>query len=221
VRGTLVRARAVYARFYFAAAFAMVAEVLILIGLSGALSAALTAEEPTGREMLPTATNWEVWRAVAVELRKQGLSEKQLPPVDGLELPAALPALAGRRLRVASACWDKVPQRTQFRLECVAPGECLPFLVYFRDPVSSNLARHGESCRLSSSHTATATSPKPMVRAGDRATAVFHAARLRMTASVTCLEHGGAGEVIRVRGGDGHVFQARVSGPGELEALPQ
>jgi Chaperone for flagella basal body P-ring formation len=242
-----VRARSTFARFHlaagFAAGFAIVfaigAETLLLIGLLGNLAPELMAEESAGREFqLTVATRQEVWRAVLTEMRKEGLPEKQLPALEGLELPAALPALAGRRLRVASVCWDKAPQRTQFRLECGAPGECLPFLVYLRDslrdrlslgnplrdPVgdaaSSNSGGHAESCRLASLHAA-ADSPKPVVRAGDRATAVFHAERLRMTASVTCLEHGGAGEVIRVRGLDGHVFQARITGPGELEALPQ
>jgi hypothetical protein len=230
-------ARSVFARFYFAASFAIalaiVAAALILIGLLGGFSAALAAEESAGHEMqLMAATQQEVWRAVAVELRKEGLKEKQLPPIDGLELPAALPALGGRMLRVASACWDKVPQRTQFRLECSASEECLPFLVFLSDPfrdrlnehlgdsASSNSGGHAELCRLAPSHTAV-NSSKPVVRAGDRATVVFHAARLRMTASVICLERGGAGEVIHARGPDGHVFRVRISGPGELEALSQ
>ncbi len=63
--------------------------------------------------------------------------------------------------------------------------------------------------------------PIPVVRAGERATAVFLADRLRMTASVTCLERGNEGEIIRVRSQDGHVFRARISGPALLEALPQ
>jgi flagella basal body P-ring formation protein FlgA len=42
-----------------------------------------------------------------------------------------------------------------------------------------------------------------------------------MTASVTCLERGRQGEVIRVRAPDGHIFRARISGPALLEALPQ
>jgi len=59
------------------------------------------------------------------------------------------------------------------------------------------------------------------VRAGDRATAVFLSARLRISASVTCLERGREGEVIRVRNEDGQVFRARISGPALLEAVPQ
>jgi flagella basal body P-ring formation protein FlgA len=50
---------------------------------------------------------------------------------------------------------------------------------------------------------------------------VFVSSGFRMTASVTCLERGREGEIIRVRGLDGHIFRARVSGPALLEALPQ
>ncbi len=51
--------------------------------------------------------------------------------------------------------------------------------------------------------------------------AVFLSNRLRMTASVTCLERGREGEVIRVRSQDGRVFRARISGPARLEVLLQ
>ena len=169
------------------------------------------------------------------ELRIRGLSEQQLPPIEDLDLPVALPARAGRTLRVSSACWDAGPRRTQFRLECGEAGQCLPFLVYVRDHVRNGngdaVVRAG-SCRLRSesrpameSHlapeAAPKSSPKPTVRTGDRATAVFLFEHLRMTASVTCLERGREGEVIRVRGPDGRIFPARISGPALLEALPQ
>jgi flagella basal body P-ring formation protein FlgA len=49
---------------------------------------------------------------------------------------------------------------------------------------------------------------------------VFVSSRLRLTASVTCLERGREGEIIRVRSQDGRVFRARISGPARLEALP-
>ena len=50
---------------------------------------------------------------------------------------------------------------------------------------------------------------------------LFVGDRLHLAAQVTCLEHGAKGEVIRVRNPDGHVFRARVSGLGRLEALAQ
>jgi flagella basal body P-ring formation protein FlgA len=59
------------------------------------------------------------------------------------------------------------------------------------------------------------------VRNGDRAMVVFLGDSLHLTAAVTCLDHGAEGDVIRVRSQDGHIFRARISGPGILEVLPQ
>ena len=233
------------------------------------MSAALRAEEkyPLRKAATPV-TRQEVWRAVAAELRSRGLTDEQLPHIEDLDLPLAVPALAGRTLRVSSACWDAGPRHTQFRLECGAPGQCLPFLAYLREPVRDatrdtvdndpmhsvstdydathddvardDVAASVGSCRVSSgSRPATeaasnalpgarskpVTKPpskllsEPMVRAGERATTVFLADGLRVIASVTCLERGREGEVIRVRGVDGRVFRARVSGPARLEAV--
>lgn len=216
-------ARSFYARFLFALAFAVAACSLLAAQASN-------AELHTLPDMGPTLVpRQEVLRAVVSELRQRGLSEQELPRVEDLDLPATLPSLAGRRLRVRSSCSDEGLRRTQFRLECGAPGQCLPFLVYVRDSVrdrvhyglSSGLGALAGSCRMASSRPPLEALVKPAVRAGDRATAVFLADRLRMTASVTCLERGREGEVIRVRGLDGHVFRARISGPDQLEALPQ
>lgn len=215
-------ARLIFARFIFA--FGIVA--------AASLPAELMAEESRALPDTPQTpvTRQEVWQAVAAELRERGLSEQQLPRDEDLDLPVALPALAGRTLRVSSACWDAVPRRTQFRLECSEPGQCLPFLVYLReyvreyarDHVSADAgARAGRCGPAWWPRPAAGASPKPAVRAGDRVTAVFLANHLRMTASVICLERGRAGEVIRVRSQDGHIFRARISGPAQLEALPQ
>jgi hypothetical protein len=220
--------RCIFARFLFV--FGIVLGSLLLAGVPAGLSAGLvagvSAEEsrpPPGTP--PTvATRQEVWQVVVAELQREGLSEQRLPRIEDLDLPGALPALAGRRLHVSSACWDEGPRRTQFRLECGEPGQCLPFLVYLhehvRDDQNAN-ARAGSRRAASQPRRAAEPSPKPVLRAGDRATAVFLSNRLRMTASVTCLERGREGEVIRVRSQDGRVFRARISGPARLEVLPQ
>lgn len=189
------------------------------------------AEESRGSpDTAAPVTRQEVWQAVEAEFRIRGVSGRQLPRVEDLDLPAALPELAGRSLRVTSACWDEGPRRTQFRLECGEPGECLPFLVYVHDRGdgrgNADWGTRAEPCRMASGrHAAQGVPPKPLrkpiVHAGDRATAVFVSDRLRMTASVTCLERGREGEVIRVRGEEGNIFRARVSGPARLEVIPQ
>jgi Chaperone for flagella basal body P-ring formation len=227
-------ARSIFARFPFA--FGIVLGALLSAGLPGEVSAE-ESRPPPGTPPTPV-TRQEVWQAVVAELRRQGLSERQLPRVEDLDLPGALPTLGGWTLRVSSVCWDEGPRRTQFRLECGKPGQCLPFLVYLHDDIrddvrdgvrdSVNAGARAESCRpalvlrqtASELRPVPAAPPKPTVRAGDRATAVFLSDRLRMTANVTCLERGREGEVIRVRGPDGHVFRARISGPAQLEALP-
>jgi hypothetical protein len=230
-----VIARSIFA--HFPLAFLIGAGWLLCAGFSAGLSTDLSAEESgTLPGASPSVTRQEVWQAVAAELRRRGLSEQQLPRVENLDLPVALPALAGRKLRVSSECWDAGPQRTQFRLECGAPGECLPFLVYVHgdvhgdvhDAQNADAGAHAGSCRLASgsqlgpgSRSVPEASPKPTVRAGDTARAVLLSNGFRMTASVTCLDRGGAGEVIRVRALDGHIFRARISGPALLEALPQ
>ena len=226
--------RSIFARFLFA--FGIVLGSLLLAGLSAEVSAE-ESRPPAGTP--PTAaTRREVWQAVTAELQREGLSEQRLPRIEDLELPGALPALAGRRLRVSSACWDEGPRRTQFRLECGEPGQCLPFLVYLHNAYlhdvylhnyvrdDRNTSARAASCRPAlEPQRAPEPLPKPsaklVLRAGDRATAVFLSNRLRMTASVTCLERGREGEVIRVRSQDGRVFRARISGPARLEALPQ
>jgi Chaperone for flagella basal body P-ring formation len=196
-------ARSILARFLFAVGVGVVA---------GALP--VTQSTPVTRQ--------EVWEALAVELRHRGVTERRLPQFEDLDLPVAIPAHAERKLRVVSRCWDEGLQRTQFRLQCGSPGQCLPFLAYLRDSVNADAAPQAASCRLTSGVRPTPqTAPKFAVRAGDRATATFLGDRLRMTASVTCLERGREGEVVRVRSHDGQVFRARISGPGQLEALPQ
>lgn len=67
--------------------------------VTGSLLWALDSTTPVTRQ--------EVWQAVAAELRQRGLSELELPRVEDLDVPVALPALVGRRLRVSASCWDE------------------------------------------------------------------------------------------------------------------
>ena len=210
---------------------------LLPAGLSAQLAGGST---PVTRE--------EVWQAVAGELRQRGVSERQLPPAEDLDLPASPPARPGHTLQVDSACWDEGRQRLQFRLQCAAPGGCLPFLAYlngshlhkvdFQSVDFESIGLHDTAgagpedaaCRVVagprvsaqySSRLASKSSlqpaSQPTMRPGDPATAVFTGNGMRMTANVTCLDRGREGETVRVRGPDGNVFRARISGPATLE----
>jgi len=203
------------------------------VTLAGIFFVCLLAAQAAGADSGPApgtqsspVTRPEVWHAVVAKLHEQGFSEPQLPRIDDLELPAALPAGAGRKLRVASACWDRGPQRTQFRLECGEPGQCLPFLVYLHDDGKADRGARAASCREEAEarpalEGAAKPLPKPAVHAGDKAMVVFHSESVRITARVTCLDRGREGEMIRVRNQDGEIFRARISGPARLEAVPQ
>ena len=177
----------------------------------------LWGEEAEPNPLAPV-TRDEVRQTVADELRQRGLPEPQLPRSDDIDLPSAVAAPLHRGLRVSSLCWDAGQGRAQFRIECRAPGQCLPFLAYVRMERNSlpELCRPGLRTRA-----AKPARPAPAVRTGERAMVLFVGDRLHLAAQVTCLEHGAKGEVIRVRNPDGHVFRARVSGPGRLEALAQ
>lgn len=208
--------------------------------MAGLLPAGLSAQSAGGST---TVTREEVWLAVVGELRQRGISERQLPPAEDLDLPASPPARHGHTLHVDSACWDEGRQRLQFRLQCTEPGACLPFLAYFsgshlKSVDFQSISLHDTvgagpedaACRLvagprvsaqSSSRLVSKSSlqpaSQPTMRPGDPATAVFTGNGMRMTASVTCLDRGREGETVRVRGPDGNVFRARISGPETLE----
>ena len=156
-----------------------------------------------------------VREVVAAELRSRGMSENELPRVRDLELPLAVPARAGSTLRVSSLCWDAESQRLRFRLECRERGACLPFLVYVRTPSRAETS----SCWLQPQAHSPSQVSLPAVQPGERATAVMVASGIRMTAAVTCLDRGARGEIVRVRGGEGRIFRARVAGPALVEAL--
>src|ERR1700675_161601 len=148
-RRSRVITRSKFARVLFA--FGIILSSVLLAKLSAGLPAKESRTPPT------TAMRQEVWQAVLAELQREGLQEEHLPRIEDLDLPGALPLLAGRRLRVSSACWDEGPRRTQFRLECVAPGQCLPFLVYVPenpDHVDADTAGRARSCRLASASSA-------------------------------------------------------------------
>lgn len=189
--------------YFFRLAFA----ALILCG------AFLFAADP------PTPiTKSEVYQTIAADLRARGVAGDQLPQLDQVELPVAVPATPGHTLRVTTACWDDNLARVQFRLECREAGQCLPFLAYVRASPGLTRTATGSPCRAATQ--ARREIPrKPVLRAGDRATVVFARGRMRLTAVVTCLERGAEGDVIRVRNQDGQTFRARIANPTLLEAI--
>jgi hypothetical protein len=169
------------------------------------------ANEPPFRRV----TAPEVRQVVIGELRSLAMEDDQFPHEEDVELPLAVPIRAGSALHASSVCWDSDARSARFRLECGRAGDCLPFLAYVR--MSSN--PKAPSCRPESVPQASRLSAEPSLRAGKSVTAILSAAGIRMTAPVTCLERGSAGDIIRVRGHEGRIFRARIVGQGLVEAI--
>jgi hypothetical protein len=193
---------------------------LAIAVLSGTLLYAQDARPPR-----TPITRAEVWQAVTIELRQRGVREEKLLRAEDFDLPTLIPAAASRTLRVSMVCWDADLRRAQFQLECREPGHCIPFLAYAEAGRSTAMGSEkiaGSPCRKGSAQRSVSSAArKAIVRSGDRATVLFRGGRLNLTAVVTCLERGAAGDVIRVRNQDGQIFRARVSAPARLEALSQ
>jgi len=193
---------------------------LAIAVLSGTLLHAQDARPP--RTLITRA---EVWQAVMIELRQRGVREEQLLRAEDIDLPTLIQAAASRTLRVSIVCWDADLGRAQFQLECREPGHCIPFLAYAETGRSTAMGSEEtarSSCRNGSpQRSVSSATRKVIVRSGDRATVLFRGSQLNLTALVTCLERGAAGDVIRVRNQDGQIFRARVSAPARLEALSQ
>ncbi len=185
--------------------------------IAGCVCIVVFAARPTAGAPLNWArtpvTVAEVNQAIASELRARLPDEAPSPAWD-VDIPLAVPAAGAHKLRVRAVCRDSDGGLLRFHLACSEPGACLPFLAYVRiaAPVPA------PSCGIEAAPR-TGLPARPIVHAGERATAVLVAAGLRMSAAVTCLESGAPGDKIRVRGEQGRIFRARVGGPGWVEAL--
>ncbi|MGB7642057.1 MAG: hypothetical protein WBL82_12280, partial [Terriglobales bacterium] len=82
-----------------------IAAVLVAAIIAAATFAGQRARAQELPQPYPPVTVREAWQAVATELRSRGFREEQLPRVEDIELPAAVPARAGRNLRVSAVCW--------------------------------------------------------------------------------------------------------------------
>jgi len=188
------------------ASFAAAVGVALLVSPPG-------TSAPLNRPWAPMPVE-EVGQAIAAELRARLPNEPPAPLWD-VDIPLAVPAAAGHKLRVSSVCRDRDAGLLRFRLACAEQGACLPFLAYVRIAVPVPAPSCGNEATQSRGPSPTTAAVRP----GAQASAVLVIGRLRVTAPVTCLEHGAPGEIIWVRGHEGRVFRARVTGPGAVEAI--
>lgn len=129
-------------------------------------------------------------------------------------------------LELTKSGWNPALQRWEFALRCTRPEQCIPFLVW-----RSGEANASERPARANSPTASASSAGALigfarggdigrlVKPGQTATLSWDAGGIRIVLPVTCLDAGGAGELVRVRfKNTSRILQAEVLGDGTLRA---
>jgi flagellar basal body P-ring formation chaperone FlgA len=137
-------------------------------------------------------------------------------------------------LELTKTVWNQRLQRREFDLRCAPAADCVPFLVWAREPKSKLDA----ASRSSNSHLPTVLQPSPrsyrqmadaqnavgagegsLVKPGQTATLEWEQAGIRVVLPVTCLDAGGMGQFVRVRFKNATgILRAEVMGEGRLRA---
>jgi hypothetical protein len=130
-------------------------------------------------------------------------------------------------LELKKSGWSAARARWEFALRCARPGDCVPFMVWVRDPKtavagaesrSGTVGRgsaFGETPRLRDG----AGGAERLVKAGQTATLTWDQAGIRVVVPVTCLDAGGLGQLVRVRlKNAARILRAEVVGEGRLRA---
>jgi flagellar basal body P-ring formation chaperone FlgA len=130
-------------------------------------------------------------------------------------------------LELAKSGWSAARERWEFALHCARPRDCVPFMVWGREPktaVGSAESRSGAMRQGSASGSAWrvgdgASGAERLVKAGETVTLTWDQAGIRVILPVTCLDAGGLGQVVRVRlKNAARILRAEVVGEGTLRA---
>jgi len=101
-------------------------------------------------------------------------------------------------LELIKSAWNAGLRRWEFRLHCVRPEECVPFMVSARDPGQGS-SPYAASSAESSARVQSSAGFALLVRSGETAMLTWDQAGIRVTLPVTCLDAGGLGQYVRVR----------------------
>jgi flagella basal body P-ring formation protein FlgA len=162
-------------------------------------------------------------------LAERGAAPKASSGLQLQDLVVASPPPSQAALQVTRWRWDALRQEIQFYLRCSTPQICRPFLATARprdDEVLAALravAPGGAPAAPSPFANAGIKTSLPhearLIRTGEHVRLLLAGPNIRIQLAAICLEPGGLGQRVRVRGiGDTKVFLARVMGPGWLAA---
>ena len=162
---------------------------------------------------------------------RAGAGERNRNKVQALDCAAArsIPEEAG--LELTKSSWDVSLQRWEFALRCTPAEKCVPFLVWLDEQsrVAAGIANAragfaGAPLWLASAGGVARAIPVAreiawLVKPGQTATLNWDSRGIRIVLTVTCLDAGAAGEVVRVRfNTSSRILRAQVMADGTLRA---
>jgi hypothetical protein len=125
-------------------------------------------------------------------------------------------------LELTNTNWSAVFERREFALRCAQPRDCVPFLVWVREPKvsSGGMSQRSHASGAYSSQVLTSANGRGrLVEPGQRASLTWDQAGIRVVLPVTCLDAGGLGQFVRVRlQNAARILRAEVVGQGTLRA---
>lgn len=129
-------------------------------------------------------------------------------------------------LELTKSGWNPALQRWEFALRCTRPEQCIPFLVWRSGEANASGRPDGMKSATASASSAGASigfarggDIGRLVKPGQTVTLSWDGGGIRIVLPVTCLDGGGAGELVRVRfKNTSRILQAEVLGDGTLRA---
>ncbi|MFZ0318052.1 MAG: flagella basal body P-ring formation protein FlgA [Candidatus Sulfotelmatobacter sp.] len=159
----------------------------------------------------------EIARFIGAAVRQEGETGGSQAPKN-MDCAAARNIPEDASLELLKTSWNAGLERREFALRCRRPEDCIPFLVWFREPAleaSLDGLLHGrktESARAGSSEAR-------LIKPGQTAMLTWEQAGIRVVLPVTCLEAGGLGEFVRVRFKNAAgILRAEIVGAGAVRA---
>ena len=145
---------------------------------------------------------------------------------EDLECAAARGIPEETSLELTKTSWNAALERREFALRCARPEDCVPFLVWAREPkaAAAGVARP-QSGAVRGFRASTGSLPRlrkgsgeqRLVEPGQTAVLTWDQAGIRVVLPVTCLDAGALGEFVRVRlKNAARILRAEVVGAGTL-----
>ncbi len=158
----------------------------------------------------------EITRVLAPAASVQNSAGADWPREPELDCSAARSIPDDSPLELWKTAWNARLQRREFTLRCVRREDCVPFLVWDREPKPAAGVAPASPRNLLQTKASTIV---PLVKPGQTATLTWEQAGIRIVLPVICLEAGGVGQLVQVRFPHAsRTLRAEVVGAGTVRA---